>query len=216
MTPQHIVKVCGLREPHNVLNISQLPVDWLGLVFHPASPRHVAPEPQLEAALRQCPQLKVGVFVEQTPTAIAATARHWQLDMVQLHGAQTPAFCATLRALLPEVPLIKAFRIGSTFDFREVQPFSNFCRYVLFDTKGDTMGGTGRRFDWQLLDAYRAGPPFLLSGGIGPEAVEDIQAFTHPLFMGIDLNSRFEQRPALKDVGLLRDFLFRLGKHQLA
>ncbi len=213
---QCIVKVCGMRRPDNVRAIGRLPVDWVGLIFHPDSPRHVVPDPGLEAALRQIPQLKVGVFVRQSPAEVVATAHHWQLDMVQLHGDQSPAFCATLRAMMPEVPLIKVFRIGERFDFREVLPFAPMCRYVLFDTRADQPGGTGRRFDWRLLDDYRVGPPFLLSGGIGPEAADEIRALEHPLFMGIDLNSRFERAPADKDEALLADFLTRLGKHQYA
>lgn len=213
---QHIVKVCGMRRPDNLLAIARLPVDWVGLIFHPESPRHVVPDPDLEAALLHIPQLKVGVFVRQTPTEVVATVQHWQLDMVQLHGDQSPAFCASLRAMMPEVPLIKVFRIGAQFDFREVLPFAPMCRYVLFDTLAAQPGGTGRRFDWSILDDYRVGPPFVLSGGIGPDAAEAIRAIDHPLFMGIDLNSRFERKPADKEEALLADFLTRLGKYQYA
>ncbi len=217
MKQHHIVKVCGLREPDNVRAISQLPVDWLGVIFHPDSPRHVLPDEQLESALREAAQLKVGVFVRQSPSEVAATAQYWQLDMVQLHGDQSVSFCQALKALMPDLPLIKVFRIDAHFDFTSVLPFAPLCRYVLFDTRATQMGGTGKRFDWSLLQHYRMGPPFILSGGIGPEAVATLaQVMDHPLAMGIDLNSRFEVAPARKDVSLLDHFLQQLGKKQYA
>ncbi|MEM7037774.1 MAG: tryptophan synthase subunit beta, partial [Bacteroidota bacterium] len=131
------------------------------------------------------------------------------LDYVQLHGDESPGFCAAVDGF---VPVIKAFRVGEGFDFEALGKYEAACSYFLFDTKGKNYGGNGTKFDWDLLNGYAGSTPFLLSGGIGPEDAEIVRAFEHPRMAGVDLNSGFEMEPGLKDIAKVKEFREMIGK----
>ena len=215
-----IIKVCGLRETVNMQAISALAVDWLGLIFYPRSARYVGVDERSNTALRESglrnyPQKRVGVFVNADPDDVRRAVDDFDLDLVQLHGDETPAYCADLQGYWAtdeqrDVELIKVFSVGGSFDFTATDPYTKYCRYFLFDTKSKQRGGTGRQFNWQLLEDYHGSTPFLLSGGIGPQDAAAILTLNHPRLAGIDLNSRFEVEPGLKNVEELADFVSQI------
>ena len=194
-----IVKVCGMRDAENIRQLEALGIDWMGMIFWPKSKRYVSTPP---AYLPQHVR-KVGVFVDASLDAIRQHVEDYQLDIVQLHGQESPE---TLKALKP-LTLIKAFNIATPEDLQKTVAYEGLADYFLFDTKGKSVGGNGEKFDWSVLDSYQGETPFLLSGGIGSEDAQDIKTFHHPKCIGIDLNSRFETEPGLKDITKLKQFL---------
>lgn len=207
-----IIKVCGLRDPVNAKNVAAIQgVSLIGMIFYPKSPRFVAPGPETTelAALNQA--VKVGVFVNEIPEEIVRKCELYKLDFLQLHGKETPGYMEELKKHVPSgIKFIKAFSIGNRDDLEGVTAFEGLCDYFLFDTPAAGYGGSGKMFDWELLEHYGGNTPFLLSGGIGPDSVEALRAFRHPLFAGIDVNSRFEVGPARKDIALLTEFVEKL------
>ena len=194
-----IVKVCGMRDAVNIRQLEALGIDWMGMIFWPKSKRHVSTPPvYLPQHVR-----KVGVFVDASLDAICQHVEDYQLDIIQLHGQESPE---TLKALKP-LTLIKAFNIATPEDLQKTEPYEGLADYFLFDTKGKSVGGNGEKFDWSVLASYQGETPFLLSGGIGPEDAQDVKTFHHPKCIGIDLNSRFETEPGLKDITKLKQFL---------
>ncbi|MBQ9357726.1 MAG: phosphoribosylanthranilate isomerase [Prevotella sp.] len=227
------IKVCGLRDAGNISQVAALGVDYIGMVFYPKSPRYVslvpvnagivpdkAPDSIAAGTAVMQPQ-RVGVFVDEMPQNIITRVVLFSLDVIQLHGHETPTMIRNLRATLapdirPGIQLWKAVSISTEADFDACRDYEDCVDAFLFDTKCDTAGGSGRSFDWSLLAAYRGTKPFMLSGGIGPDDAGRIKALsagsglpaaTSDLFMGIDLNSRFETAPAVKDVEALKHFL---------
>ena len=194
-----IVKVCGMRDAENIRQLEALGIDWMGMIFWPKSKRYVSTPPvYLPQHVR-----KVGVFVDASLDAIRQHVEDYQLDIVQLHGQESPE---TLKALKP-LTLIKAFNIATPEDLQKTVAYEGLADYFLFDTKGESVGGNGEKFDWSVLDSYQGETPFLLSGGIGSEDAQDVKTFHHPKCIGIDLNSRFETEPGLKDITKLKQFL---------
>lgn len=217
-----LVKVCGMRSPENIREIAALPVDWMGFIFYPNSPRFVSDE-GLPAWLDDPangfpPSIKrVGVFVNAPMEEVMNYTHDFTLDYVQLHGSEPPEYCQELLNLwslasLHKAELIKAFSIGTRFDFSVVDSYASTCSYALFDTKTDAHGGSGTSFDWSILDQYNGSLPFLLSGGIQVDRVGEIRQLTHPALAGIDINSRFEERPGLKNPELIKRFVNDLIK----
>ena len=199
-------KICGLREQQNISDISELHPEWMGFIFSPTSPRYfnAAKEP---ADLKSLPVSikKVGVFVNETLENVRATVQQHGLNMIQLHGNETPEYCASLKS--DGIEIIKAFSIDSNFDFTSTEAYASAVDYFLFDTKGPQFGGNGIAFNWDLLKGKRFAKPFLLSGGISPNHADAIKNFSHPDCIGIDINSRFEISPGIKDVNAIRLFL---------
>ncbi len=213
-----IIKVCGLREMDNIRAISELGVDWLGLIFYPKSSRYVGEdvlqvEELLESGLLELPQKRVGVFVNSSLERVQQLIERFSLDMVQLHGDEDPSYCEELRASSNErtLEIIKAFSVHDEFDFAQTEAYRLHCDYFLFDTKGKQRGGTGKKFNWEVLDRYTGSTPFLLSGGIGPEDAPSVSKVAHPSLAGVDLNSRFELLPGRKDVLGLKRFIEELS-----
>lgn len=208
-----IIKVCGMRDAENIRQVEALGIDWLGLIFAPKSSRYVAEPP--EYLPTRCK--RVGVFVDATIPEVVRRIDDFRLDIVQLHGHESPSYIAELRKARA-VSIIKVFSIATAADLRETIPYGQagcgFPDYFLFDTKGPLAGGNGTQFDWSVLSAYDGPIPFLLSGGIGPDDAERLRAFHHPKCIGIDLNSRFEVAPALKDVALLHEFIKKIRYEQ--
>jgi phosphoribosylanthranilate isomerase len=191
------VKVCGITNPEQAHEISQL-VDYVGFIFHPGSPRFVSHSfPSMKAK-------KVGVFVNVPIQELIQTAILEKLDSVQLHGSEKPEYCA---ALNNQVIVIKSFGIDESFDFNELKAYEPYVDYFLFDTKTSQYGGSGKQFDWHLLHKYKGSTPFILSGGLRPEIVPQIQEVKHPQLKGVDLNSGFESQPGIKNIFLLKQFL---------
>lgn len=214
------VKICGLREPNNVAAIAELAVDHLGFIFYAKSPRH-AKSDALRAWLEANKDAlegksRVGVFVNAEIDFILNTVHDYGLNYVQLHGNESPTYCQELNVLwsvssMQQARIIKAFNVDADFDFGATQAYATHCPLFLFDTKSSTAGGSGKQWDWSLLDRYEGITPFFLSGGIGPDDVVRIKTVQHPQFYGIDVNSRFEIQPGLKDPELLRTFLAQLS-----
>ena len=199
-----LIKVCGLRAADNVRAVAALPgVDLVGFIFHPASPRCVTdvPDVPLPDGVR-----RVGVFVDVPAEQIVATARRYGLHLVQLHGHESPDMCRRLADV--GLGVIKAFPATPEAVRNDTTHYATSgCRLFLFDTPTTSHGGSGRTFDWHVLQDYVGQTPFLLGGGLGPDALDALSRFTHPRLAGYDLNSRFERCPAEKDIEALRTFL---------
>ena len=207
-----VIKVCGMREAENIREVEALGINWLGLIFWPKSSRYVSERPDY------LPQhvKRVGVFVDENLDTVRKKADDYALDLIQLHGSESPDYIRTLKAPSSINPLtssiIKAFNIATAHDLEQTKDYEGIVDYFLFDTKGPSVGGNGVQFNWDVLKDYHGKTPFLLSGGIGPEDAERIHAFHHPQCIGIDLNSRFELSPGLKDITVLRKFLNELNQ----
>ena len=188
-----------MREAENIREVEALGIDLMGFIFWPKSSRYVSERPAYlpEKAKR------VGVFVDETIEKVKDIAKTYQLDLIQLHGKESPNYAEKLS----DYRLIKAFNIASADDFAACAAYEGKVDFFLFDTKGKSVGGNGEKFDWRVLKAYQGKTPFLLSGGIAPDDAARIKAIRHPQYAGIDLNSRFEREPALKDINKLKTFL---------
>ena len=198
-----IVKVCGMRDSENIRAIEQTKADLMGFIFHPKSPRFVASLPEYMPKK----QKRVGVFVNASLEQILAKAQKFSLEYIQLHGDEPPAFCSELKNR--GLKVIRAQRIANADDIIRAESY-NMADLMIFDTKTELYGGSGKKFNWQLLENYKGCVPFLLSGGLRSDTFEEIKAFFHPQFAGIDLNSGFEISPALKDVGKLNNFIEKI------
>ena len=206
-----IVKVCGMREAENIRAVEALGVDWMGFIFWEHSSRNVCQRP----AYLPTRAKRVGVFVDAPLNVVCQRVEAFCLDVVQLHGSESPAFLHDLRnALAGAVLIVKAFSIATRDDLLQMSLYEGLADYFLFDTKAQLVGGNGRKFDWSVLAHYDGSTPFLLSGGIGPDDASRLSAFSHSRLAGIDLNSRFEAAPALKNVELLKQFLYDIQQNQ--
>ena len=203
-----IVKVCGMRQADNIREVEALGIDWMGFIFFPKSSRFVDRVPSYLPRNAK----RVGVFVNEAPEKILQRVLEYRLDIVQLHGKESPELMARLRKDLPAgTLLIKAFNVADKDDLQATLPYQGVSDYFLFDTKAPLAGGNGIKFNWDLLADYDGSTPFLLSGGIGPEDAGAVRNFRHPKLAGVDLNSRFEITPALKDPSLIRHFMDQLS-----
>jgi phosphoribosylanthranilate isomerase len=202
------IKVCGMKNIPNIKELAILPIQMMGLIFYEKSPRFIH---NLDAkALEDLPSRiqKVGVFVNETESTIMTKIQIYNLKYIQLHGNESPEFCERLRT--QNIKVIKAFPIAEAKDLEKIKDYENHCDYFLFDTKTNQYGGSGKKFDWQILSSYSSSTPFFLSGGIGSDDAEIIQQIKHPAFFAIDLNSQFEIAPGLKDIQKLKKFISKL------
>ncbi|GAB4403330.1 MAG: phosphoribosylanthranilate isomerase [Microscillaceae bacterium] len=211
-------KVCGLRSPENIPLVLALRPDFVGFIFYEKSPRYVGEAFRLPPDLDWGPVRRVGVFVNHSVDFIFSQVNRYQLDGIQLHGDESPEFCAALKSpilrgardIAPSVLSIKAFGLGPGFDFESLAPYLPEVDYFLFDTKSPEYGGSGQAFGWEILPNYPFAKPFFLSGGLGQENANALRQFleAHPdlPLAGLDLNSRFETAPGHKDPALLQAF----------
>lgn len=215
------VKVCGMRSLENIAAIKALPINYMGFIFYKDSPRNASHAKGLEAALSDenwnSDIKRVGIFVDVEIDAVFHHVHDYNLDYVQLHGSESPEYCRTLLDLwgatsMRSAKLIKAFSIGDASDFDQVQAYETLCSLFIFDTKGINKGGNGTKFDWSLLKHYQGIIPFLLSGGIDETSAEAIRKLPFPQLAGVDINSRFETEPGLKDVTKVQYFLRQLNQ----
>jgi phosphoribosylanthranilate isomerase len=191
------IKVCGLRDPENIKAVAALNPDYMGFIFYGNSPRFVHDIP-VEALSAIPPTInKTAVFVNESAENINKLIDNYDFDFIQLHGDETPAFCKALR---DTAIVIKAFGVNNQFDFSKLAKYKNKVDLFLFDTKTDAHGGSGKAFDWSILDKYEMETPFFLSGGLSLDNLEDVKGITHPQFYGVDLNSKFETEPGVKSI----------------
>ena len=206
-----IVKVCGMREAENIRAVEALGVDWMGFIFWEHSSRNVCQRP----AYLPTRAKRVGVFVDASLDVVCQHVEAFGLDVVQLHGSESPTYLRDLSSSCDaRLLIVKAFSIATRDDLLQTSLYEGLADYFLFDTKAQLVGGNGRKFDWTVLAHYDGSTPFLLSGGIGPDDASRLSAFSHPRLAGIDLNSRFEISPALKNVELLKQFLYDIQQNQ--
>ncbi|HMU47080.1 MAG TPA: phosphoribosylanthranilate isomerase [Chitinophagaceae bacterium] len=201
------IKVCGITEMKQLQQLDGLDIDFAGLIFFKDSPRFVGEKlPKKEVKKADFDLKKTGVFVNPEMIDVLDAIDDYGLDVVQLHGDESPEMCEDLSS---EVEVIKAFRIKGTEDIDKlVGPYDDVCDYYLFDTGGltESLGGTGKQFDWNVLSNAKIEKPFFLSGGIGPDDAARLKAFKHPDLFGVDINSRFEIEPGVKDMSKILHF----------
>ncbi|HMN90382.1 MAG TPA: phosphoribosylanthranilate isomerase [Saprospiraceae bacterium] len=210
------IKVCGLNDPVNIESLAYLPIDFMGFIFYKKSPRHVRDgnfRTWIAGSKNVFGKVKrVGVFVNAEIEEILNKVHDFELDYVQLHGEESPEYCREIESFwaastLRRARFIKAFAVDADFDFARTRAYEGICSLFLFDTKTPQHGGSGVRFDWQLLEKYRGHTPFLLSGGIDEGDAMAIKALDFPQLYGVDVNSRFEIKPGVKDVDKVKRFL---------
>jgi phosphoribosylanthranilate isomerase len=170
----------------------------MGFIFYPQSPRYIG---ETEKNLVTENVVTTGVFVNESADVIEELIEKHGLEAIQLHGDESPDLCELFK---DKVIVIKAFGVDQHFDFGLLEPYVGKVDYFLFDTKTSKHGGSGQSFDWSLLDQYKSDVPFFLSGGISSENIEEVKSIKHPQFYGVDLNSRFEIEPGLKDIDKLK------------
>ena len=225
------IKVCGMRNAGNIAELQKLDIDFMGFIFWPKSPRYVQQIPSRAGLIPDLPSLDgerikkrethdkriltVGVFVDDMPQNIVTRVYNYHLDYVQLHGSESAVMIDNLRRTLipdiaPNIKIIKALSIKDKSDLEKWHEYVGHVDMFLFDTKCKCAGGSGEQFDWSVLEAYDGNIPFLLAGGIGPDDAKRIKNFHHPMCLGIDLNSRFETEPGMKDIQKLKLFISQL------
>ncbi|HRG24748.1 MAG TPA: phosphoribosylanthranilate isomerase [Chitinophagaceae bacterium] len=201
------IKVCGITELKQLQQLDGLDIDFAGMIFYKDSPRFIGGKLNAKDIKKADFDLKkTGVFVNPEMIEVLDAIDEYGLEVVQLHGDETPEMCEDLSS---EVEVIKAFRITGTEDIDKlVAPYDAVCDYYLFDTGGlkESFGGTGQQFDWSILAKAKIEKPFFLSGGIGVEDAARVKAFKHPDMFGVDINSKFEVSPGVKDMKLLLQF----------
>lgn len=201
------IKVCGITDMKQLQQLDGLDIDFAGLIFYPESPRYVGDKLKKQDVKKADFDLKkVGVFVNPEMIDVLDAIDDYGLEVVQLHGDETPEMCEDLSS---EVEVIKAFRVSDGTDIDAmVAPYDAVCDYYLFDTGGlkESFGGSGKQFDWNILAKARIEKPFFLSGGISVDDAVRIKAFRHPDLYGVDINSRFESAPGVKDMSRILQF----------
>lgn len=203
------IKICGMKYPENILEVGSLLPDYMGFIFWEKSARY------FEGVIPKIPKSikKTGVFVDETVEEIVNKIQKHDLQAVQLHGKESVEFCLNLKnEIQNHIEIIKVFSIIDTFDFTELEPFELVCDFFLFDTKGKLPGGNGTTFDWNVLADYTSQKRFFLSGGIGLEELEKVKQIIKlnlPIH-AIDLNSKFEIEPGLKNKNTVSEFQQKL------
>jgi phosphoribosylanthranilate isomerase len=203
------LKVCGLKHEYNIAELIQLPINYIGFIFYKKSPRFVAEYVSFDF-VRTIPKhiKKTGVFINENSYSIFNHIAHYDLDIIQLHGDETPEICAELK---PYVKVIKAFQIQDDFDFKQLEKYVSTVDYFLFDSQTANYGGSGKSFNWNLLEHYNYNIPFFLSGGINEENIEEIKQLNMAELVAIDINSKFEIEPGLKNTELIKQFILKLN-----
>lgn len=200
------VKVCGMRDPKNIDAVCASTPDYIGFIFYQKSKRYVGATPD-KSIFQRVPGFtqKVGVFVNEDPEQVIAICRNYELQVAQLHGSESPAYCQQIQAA--GLTVFKAFSVNDDFNFDQLNDYNAVVDYFLFDTKGKLPGGTGEKFNWSVLRQYNLSTPFFLSGGIRLEDCEDIKALDLLQLYAADINSGFETEPALKDADKVTAFI---------
>jgi phosphoribosylanthranilate isomerase len=206
------IKVCGITSFQQLEALDNLGADFAGFIFYKASKRFVGEKlADDKAGIKKLRIQKVGVFVNEEIETIEEAVSEYGLQYVQLHGDESPLFCKEVEAF---VPVIKAIRVGPGRNpADESDAFKDACSYFLFDTDSKGYGGTGVQFNWSELNPIRIRQPFFLSGGIGPDEVSALKSFNHPQLFAVDVNSRFETGPGVKDLDKVNEFIKEMHRH---
>nr|MBB6148063.1 phosphoribosylanthranilate isomerase [Mucilaginibacter sp. SP1R1] len=194
------IKVCGLKQPENIAAVAALGANYLGFICYGRSPRYIGALPVEVLAAIPASIHKTGVFVNETAQNINLLIDKYGFDTVQLHGDESPEFSNAFRN---KVTVIKAFGVDNEFDFGQLENYANNVDYFMFDTKTSGYGGSGKTFNWDILNNYRLNVPFFLSGGISLDNLDEVKKISHPQFYAVDLNSRFETEPGIKNTDKL-------------
>lgn len=208
------IKVCGMSTPENLEAVTALGVSHVGFISFPPSSRHIGSDtmrllsPRVPEGVK-----KVLVTVNADTLSLAESIDALKPDILQLHGDETPERCAALRK---QAEVWKVFGVDDSFAFDALNDYADVVDAFLFDTRSVKRGGTGKVFNWSLVDSYALDIPFWMSGGIGPEHAARLLTIRHPQLAGIDLNSRFEVSPGVKDPALLEPFITQLKAHDLS
>ncbi len=205
------LKVCGLKKVENIKELIKLEPDFIGFIFYSKSKRYMVNE-LLPEDLKFVPKSikKVGVFVDENISNLKQHFAQYELDFVQLHGNEGAEYCKELT--FNKIPIIKAFQVDDSFDLNILNDYEPYCDYFLFDTKGKLMGGNGIKFNWEVLKNYKSETPFLLSGGLDLEDAETVKSLILNNMIGVDINSKFEIEPGLKDIEKVKSFKQNLQK----
>lgn len=206
------LKICGMRDPENIKEVALLEPDYMGFIFYEKSKRFVG---ELDpASLFKIPENigRVGVFVNHDLKEVVKLADRFGLSILQLHGTESVAYVKELKQLLQgtSVKLMKAFGIDENFDFTLLNEYESEIDYFLFDTQTPDHGGSGKQFNWELLKGYTLDKPYFLSGGIGLESVNGLKIIDDKRLFAIDVNSKFETEPGIKDISKLKEFKRKL------
>lgn len=202
------IKVCGMKSAENRRQVEDLGVDFLGYIFYGLSKRFVGEQP--ETGLFDSKKQKVGVFVNENAFEIMGLAKNMGLDYIQLHGNENLKTCQMLKK--QGLKIIKVFSVDEQFHFSDTKPFDKVADFFLFDTRTDLPGGSGQKFNWEILKKYKGYTPFFVSGGITPDDVGIIKGIKHDRLTGVDLNSGFEDEPGLKNIEKLKSFITELRR----
>lgn len=196
-----IIKVCGLNNGDNINQLMKLDLDFMGIIFYEKSSRFFSSD-----VLPKSEKKYVAVFVDESLDVIKKLINIYKFEYVQLHGNEDEKFCKELSSFCN---VIKAFRIDDTFDLNDIEKYSKYCKYFLFDTFTESYGGSGKKFNWDLLLNYDHKKDFILSGGINLELISSIKKLKNqlPNLIGVDLNSKFEIKPGLKDINRVKKFI---------
>jgi len=199
------LKVCGINSAENLQQVAKLKPDYIGFIFYRNSQRYVGNR-ITTSDLDTVPEdiKRVGVFVNEALDIIQEKIKEFKLDYVQLHGNESSKYCA--RLFLERIRIIKAFSITEDFNFRNLDAYTPFCSYFLFDTKGELPGGNGIKFNWEILKRYDLRLPFFISGGIGSKDAELLKKLSFTTTFGVDINSQFEIKPGTKDIQKIKVF----------
>lgn len=198
-----------MRDRINIDAVAKLGPDYMGFIFYAKSPRFIGNSYSPENIYHLTNEMKkTGVFVNASEQEIAKEVTRYELDAVQLHGSESVELCLMVKQMGVEV--IKAFQIDEEFEFFELKPYAEVCDYYLFDTKTKNFGGSGHKFDWSILDKYDNNKPIFLSGGIACNDIEDIMSLQNLNIYAVDINSKFEIEPALKNVDLVAKFIQKI------
>ena len=198
------IKVCGMRDPENIRKVADLKPDYLGFILYPPSKRYIGDDYELRSPLPKGIS-KVGIFVNALISEIVHWVNRLELDYVQLHGEESPEYCHELQLI--GISVIKSFGIDTGYDFNSIEPWLSATDYFLFDTKTPERGGSGKQFNWEQLKDYPFDRAFFLSGGIGPDDARSIKKIRDLPLHAVDINSRFEESPAIKNIDLLKKFI---------
>jgi len=206
------VKVCGITQVEQLSILPEIGAAFAGLIFYPKSPRYVLRHMTTSQIKKEANTNKVGVFVNASIEEVLQMVDECRLHMVQLHGDESPRYC---EKLADYISVIKAFRISENDNINwRIKEYSNVCDMYMFDTEGAGYGGTGKKLNWEKLQDVVVGKPYFLSGGIEPTDVEKLKEFltrseSKALF-AIDINSKFETLPGIKDIELIKNFTDQL------
>jgi phosphoribosylanthranilate isomerase len=206
-----IIKVCGMRNVENIEALQELDIDFMGIIKYPKSKRFVNATQASKIEQVTMNKGTVGVYVNATFQEIIKDIIPLQLDVVQLHGDEEPAFAKAILEL--DLKVFKAIQITPDFNFASLEPWQTLAEefsgkfFFLFDTATKDYGGSGKQFDWSKLEEYKGSVPFLLSGGLGPNDSKAVKKLKHQMLLGVDLNSKFETEPGLKNIEDLKKFI---------